>query len=487
MKNSKILLFLLLFPFSAQSQEPLTLEDCIAMAYERGIEFQRMQKNLETSYEQLRQARAPFNLDASLNLTSPSYSDQRRLLDDPALTARVRNESTNLLYGGVLSMGQSIKHIGQFSVSLNSSRQDFSSNRQSPFIDYSGNVGLNFSRDLLREPASEIRLREIEYNLEIARLQFQRSEIQLEANVTNAYHNMVQSTRQFEIEEQSFNQSKAALELAQRRFQVGLIAEVEALRLQVDLLTAEARYTSAERRIGQARDAFREILGMELDEPFEIVIDNSVDYVRYAVDMEKSLAIGLRQNADLLISRLEERTRAISLKETRESVGPSATLDANISFLGQGEDVGEISSTFERSNLGAGITVTLPLIDSGTRRSTLNQARIQEEISILESERLRRQITLEIRTSVENVWEAERQIDILQAALDVAERTYEVELARFDLGYTSSQQLLNSQEQLALARTNALNAIITYQSNLLQLRQVTMADISELISEELDN
>jgi outer membrane protein len=483
MKNRKILIVFLLFPFSVCAQTPLTLEECLVLARENGIQYQQMQKTLETSYESLRQARAPFNLDAALSLTSPSYSDNRRLLDDPALTSRVRNESTNLTYGGAIAMSQEVHHVGRFSANLNSNRQDFSSNRQLPFIDYSGNVRLNYSRDLLRESRSEIQLQQVEYQLEIARLNFQRSEMSLEASVTNAYHSMIQSIRQYEIEEQSFNQSKAALELANRRFQVGLIAEVEALRLQVDLLTVEARYTSAQRRISQARDSFREILGMDLDEPFEIVIDNNVDYVRYAVNRDKALEIGLRQNANLLIAQLQEKNSAIDLQEVRSQVGPTATLNANISFLGQGDDVGEISSTFERSSIGAGITVNVPLIDSGTRRSQLRRAQIQESLSQLETDQLYRQITLQIRTAVENVWEAERQIDILQAALDVAERTYEVELARFDLGYTSSQQLLNSQEQLALARTNALNAIITYQSNLLQLRLVTMADLTQMIDE----
>ena len=160
----------------------------------------------------------------------------------------------------------------------------------------------------------------------------------------------------------------------------------------------------------------------------------------------------------------------------------NATLNANYSLRGRGDDVGDISSTLERNQWGVGIQVTMPLVDNGLRRSSIKKAQIQLEQSRLTRRREQQQIIRQIRNAVRNLDEAERQIAIREAGLTVAGRTYEVEQSRFELGLAKSQDLLTAQSQLTQARIDALNAKINYQRNLKDLRLATMADINELVS-----
>ena len=76
--------------------------------------------------------------------------------------------------------------------------------------------------------------------------------------------------------------------------------------------------------------------------------------------------------------------------------------------------------------------------------------------------------------------EAERQIDLRQASLEVTERQYEVEQARFELGIGDSQELLDAQTTLTSARTEALESVINYRRSLQSLRIATMSELSEL-------
>ena len=78
--------------------------------------------------------------------------------------------------------------------------------------------------------------------------------------------------------------------------------------------------------------------------------------------------------------------------------------------------------------------------------------------------------------------EAERQIGFRETALDVAERTFDVENSRFELGLADSQQLLDAQTDLTQARTDALGAIISYQRALQDLRLATMSEPYEVIA-----
>ena len=92
----------------------------------------------------------------------------------------------------------------------------------------------------------------------------------------------------------------------------------------------------------------------------------------------------------------------------------------------------------------------------------------------------RRQIVRQIRDATRSLSEAERQIELRQAALEVAARTYDVEQSRFELGLADSQQLLQAQGDMTRARIDALAAIITYQRELKNVRGATMAELEEL-------
>ena len=64
--------------------------------------------------------------------------------------------------------------------------------------------------------------------------------------------------------------------------------------------------------------------------------------------------------------------------------------------------------------------------------------------------------------------------------MQFAQRTYDVEQSRFELGLADSQELLQAQGDLTSAQIDALAAIINYQRELKNVRLATMAELSEL-------
>ena len=158
-------------------------------------------------------------------------------------------------------------------------------------------------------------------------------------------------------------------------------------------------------------------------------------------------------------------------------------LNAGATLQGRGADVEEIPQNFERSLVSASIVVRLPLLDGGDRRGAIRQAEIALEQSQLSREMRRQQIIREIRDSVRDVGDTERQIEIRRTALDVAERQYDVEEARFELGIGDSQELLDAQASVTDARIAHLTSIINYQRALGSVRVTTMADLSQLVAD----
>jgi outer membrane protein TolC len=155
-------------------------------------------------------------------------------------------------------------------------------------------------------------------------------------------------------------------------------------------------------------------------------------------------------------------------------------LNTRLTLLGRGSEASDVSSTFERSLVSAGIRMELPLVDGGERRARVRRAEIDLEKSQLNQESVERRIVREIRDAVRTVSEAERQIELGREELEVAERTYDVERSRFELGLADSQELLQAQTALTQARLDGLREAIDYQRALAGLRVATMADLAEL-------
>ena len=468
----------LLIASTCSTAEVLSLQECIDLAMQNNLQHQINQQTLASNRTQLTAAQAPFTFGMDAFVTAPSFTGLRDTQENVALQTRVREENTDVSYSGNLRMTQRLRQLGQFTLTSVALRRDFSSNRREDFLDYSGSTRLAYERDILGQPSEEIALKRAEHSLQSARLNFDRQRLQLEGQVIDDYYGLVQSVRELEIEEQRLAQSRANLELAQRKFEVGLIAEVEALRLQVEMLQAEATYDQAQTNIESSRDLLRETLGLDVWAP--LAIDTEVQYEIHPIDAQSALEIGLARRTDMKRAEIFEEINALNLAETRRRNGINATFGANVSMQGRGPEVGDVSDTFERNRWGVDLQITLPLIDSGQRQASVSQARIALEQSRLTREQQRRQIIQQVRDATRRVHEAERQIDLRQAALEFAQRTYDVEQSRFELGLADSQQLLQAQGNLTQAQINALAAVIGYQRQLKNVRLATMAELKEL-------
>lgn len=464
--------------------DPLSLQDCIGLALSQNLQHLSNVQSLERRRADLQQARAPFELNADANVTAPSYNERRDTFTSEALLARFREENTTFQYGGNLTLSQRVPHVGRFSMSATGLRDDFSSNRRQDFLDFSGDIRFSYTQDILSTPSEELGLRQAELGLSMGRYSLRRQQLQLESRATNAFYDLVQSIRQLAIQKQRLEQSEAALDLAQRKYEIGLIAEVQAIRLQLEKLRAEASYAQAETTIEGRRDALRELLGVELTDSLEVMTE--VAYEKVPIDEDLAVEQGLRHRTDMQEAEILTAVRRLSLEETKQRVGPTAQLNTSVRLGGNGPEAGDVSSSFERKLVTARIDVQFPVLDGGWRRGQVRQAEIALEQSRLSRDMQRRAVILDIRDAVRNVREAERQIELRQAALQFAERTYEVEQSRFELGLADSQELLDAQTDLTSAQTDALAAVISYQRALKSLHLATMTDLSELVAAPTD-
>jgi outer membrane protein TolC len=477
--TSSLALAFLCGPVDVGAQaDALGLQECIAMARTSNLRHLSEYQSLLSSHAQLQRARSPYRPQASASFKLPTYSEFRDVEDNVALSTRIVENRTNLIYQGQVRVTQRLPHLGAVAITSSGQRQEFTSDQRSDYLDVVGDVRASYTQELLHSAQEAIALKQSKLNYTSAGLSYDYQQLALESEVTDAFYNLVQAIRQLEIEEQRLEQSRANLDLAQRKFQIGLIAEVEALKLRVTMLRSEANFAQAETQIERRRDALRQILGMEMNAPLAVVTE--VESQQYEVDPDRAMELGLARRTDMLQAEITEKVRQLSVKDTKRRNGINATLNANISLLGRGDELADIRRNLDRNYWDVGIQLNVPLLDSGDRRGQLRQAEIALKQSSMSKDIIRQDVIRQVRDAVRNLNEAERQIALRQASLEVSERTYAVEKSRFELGLAQSQELLDAQAELTQNRIDALDAVISYQRQLKNLRLATMASLEDL-------
>ena len=82
----------------------------------------------------------------------------------------------------------------------------------------------------------------------------------------------------------------------------------------------------------------------------------------------------------------------------------------------------------------------------------------------------------EIKDVVARVREAENRLSVLEKSQKLAERSYEISLARFDNGDITAQNLALDRDRLNQARSAYLDAYIDYQTAVADLKRKTLYD-----------
>jgi outer membrane protein TolC len=113
--------------------------------------------------------------------------------------------------------------------------------------------------------------------------------------------------------------------------------------------------------------------------------------------------------------------------------------------------------------------------------------RVEEETALLRKVKLdknntRQTIIREVRDVVRSVREAKSRLKIFEQNQQVAEMTYRISQMRFENGDINSQALALEQERLATSQLAYLDAYITYQLALADLKRKTLWDFKNNIS-----
>ncbi|MBI3721119.1 MAG: TolC family protein, partial [Fimbriimonas ginsengisoli] len=252
--------------------------------------------------------------------------------------------------------------------------------------------------------------------------------LEQETLVVQTYFDLLQVQRLREVTQQTLALDQQQLATAQSRFQNGRVTKNDLLVVQVAVRNAEQRLRQEDLAIEQARWAFNQAIGAEVNAPTEVVDVRERPAVPATAE---ALRLAYAHNP-VLTSLLEEQQR---LDETVSSLVRSRLPRFN---AGGAVDYSS-SSLLQPQYLGAGFTGFTWDLGTDTRREAqIAEARVAADRNRIVMEQQLRALEAAIRSTQRRVEERLSALATAEAAVTQAEENLRIRQQQFEVGRAQS-------------------------------------------------
>jgi len=481
-------------PVFAAGPDTLTLdlESAIALALDESFQARVLAMDLAAAGHEVDAARGRFRTRADLDLVLPELEERVQGVSVPGELPRYDTYG-HREFSARLSVTQPLPTDGD--VSLRAHAYHREDTVYDPALDaeaeqstFFNSYEIALSQPLLQPNGLRLGLERAEISHRLAQRAFARGRLDLAYQITAAFFDLYRAQQEVVIARDILDRQQQNHDLAQRKYDAGLIPEVEALQMEVDLAESRSALLAAEADLALAADRFRLAAGLPLAIPVSAVSDLAP--VLVVVDRDLALRHALEYRTELADQRDAIRRAEITIEETdaRDDLRGELTAFYNLTGVSDGAladpSLGDLlDSSWEDlrrrpGNRGVRFALSIPIWDAGVNGAEVAAAEVSLRRRELERDDLRRRIVREVQAALASLEGAGRRIEVLQRSLTVAERSFGISQQRFEAGDITSQDLAGDRERLVQARRSLLDAIVAYRLALADLRRQTLYDFA---------
>jgi outer membrane protein len=296
----------------------------------------------------------------------------------------------------------------------------------------------------------------------------------LVSRVTSAYFAVLAAKDTLASQDSALASAARQLEQAQRRFEVGLIANTDVQIAQATRDSSEAAVIAARRAVSSAGEALRAITGQK----YGILASPRNDMPLLTPDPASEdvwVTAALRQNANLNAARLAEDIAHDAYLSAFGGHLPNITLGAqrNWAIGGTGNAAAANSllvTPVNTTDITWTAGVTVPLFTAGFTQSRVRAAKFAWDAQRANSERTLRSTEQAARDGYQGVVSQIAQVNSLRQAVVSSRASLQAVEAGYEVGTKTALDVLTARQQLVSAETGYASAKYDYLNNIVALR-----------------
>ncbi len=462
---------------------PLTLQETVERVLKNNISISVQSYNSKINAQSIFDREADFDPTINFEFTLSEETRQRvttEFLPDP----KRRNKD----YDWDLSVSQKLITGGDYEFSIDSNKSETSSSRSLLNPVYSADLELTVTQPLLKDFGIDLNKREIyiaKNDQKISDHQFTEKVIDTLTEAENIYWDLVFSIEDLKVKETSLQRARDLEKQVKAQVDVGTLAELEILQAKSEVASRDEQLLNAQNLIEDNEDNLKSILNVSFDseEGLKKIIpaDSPVFEPGNKKSLEEALKAALTHRPDLLAKKKELDNRNIEAKYNENQMLPTLDLVGSLGLNGLSGDSSTTNGAYDTALSEAfstkfglwefGLNLSYPL-GNRAAKSQLAAKRLEVTQLLLDIKDLEKNIVVEVREAHRQIETNIKRVQATRVARKLAEEKLNAEEKKFEVGLSTSFNVLEFQEDLAEEQSNAIKAVIDYNKSLNRLNQV---------------
>lgn len=401
-----------------------TLEDCINYALENNIQLKKSHLSRLSAQEDLMQSKA-----ALLPLLNASTSQ-------------------NVAYRPWVESGMSTVANGYVQSSVDK-------------VYYNGSYGVNASWTVWNGNQNTNAVKLNKLSAQQAELDSAVTAKSIEEQIAQLYVQILYSNEAVKVNRESLETSKKNEERGREMVNVGKMAKADLMQLSAQRAQDEYNIVAAESSLKNYKRQLKQLLQITDNTDFDIAIPNTTDEQALAPipTMSSVYNAALEHRPEILNAKVAIESSNLNMKVAKAGKLPTVSLSAsagtNTTSMSKTKWDTQLKTNFD---MGAGVNVSIPLVDGRKTRTAVNKAYLQHQSAMLDLKDKETQLY----STIEGYWldamNNQEKFKAAQITTKSEQESYNLLSEQFQLGLKNIIELMNGKDQLLAAKQNELQS-----------------------------
>lgn len=460
----------------ARAQMILTMEEALEYSSLHNPDLINSRMSMERYEQNLIAQRASLKSRFSLNLEPISYSQSRQF--DSRYSDWYTNKS--LSSSGTFSISQPIMWTDA-TLSLNNrlswqnNESTIGGNTNSNRA-FSNRLYLSLNQPLFSYNRTKMNMRQIEMNYENARISYALQMLNVERNITSQFYSLFMSQQNLEISESELENAERNFNIIKDKVEADIATKDEYYQAELNLAQSRSSLENQRVSLENAKDNFKQALGIPLDEDIRVVC--SIEAEPVLVDFDKALESALATRLELRQREISREQQEMQMVQVKDNDSFSGNISLSLGIMGDNTDFQNIYE-HPTNNPSVAISFSVPIFDWGARKARIKAAQIEREMFELSAEEELKSIEMNLRSTCRSLDNLLGQISIAEQSQKNAQLTYDLNEERYRNGELTGMQMNQFQTQLSNSKMSYTQAIINYKVQLLNIKILTLYDFEK--------
>ena len=470
---------------------PMSLKEVIISTLSNNVSIKVEAFNSKVQKEAVTESLSEF--DATIGLELATNRKVQQLAS--AFSSPNKMENDNDIWD--LSLSQKLSTGANYQFDFTNNRNKTNSKTAGLNPNYNSEFQLSLTQPLLKNFGIDINKRNVHIannEVDISDLEFKNKVIDIISDVEKTYWDFVFSLRDLEVKQKSLERAKDFQKRVKSQVLVGTMAAIETLQAESEVASREEFLLVSQDVIEDNQDKLKNILNIDFSSPKglnPIYPSSEANILIQDINFDEVLKIALLNRPDYLAQKKDLKNKNIVVKYQENQIYPSVDLVGSLGVNGlSGEAITITSGTFQGTRAfggsygnsltdalstkyydwEVGVKFSYPL-GNRSAKSKLSASRLEKAKLILDIKNLEKKIILEVRESVRQLKTDAKRIKAATVARKLAEEKLKAEEKKFEVGLSTSFNVLEFQEDLAESQTNEIKTVIDYKQSRIRFRK----------------